>query len=127
MAMLLGAARLLQQHHQSLPGGLQGTVKLVFQPFEEGGAGADVIIKTGKGRTVGKHCSSGAGVVVKLVLQTFEVGVASAHVVINTGKGQSEGVEVWEGCVAGLCGLKQLGIQPIEGWRRSRSCHLHDG
>lgn len=56
MAMLLGAARLLQQHHQSLPGGLQGTVKLVFQPFEEGGAGADVIIKTGEGRTVGKHC-----------------------------------------------------------------------
>ena len=46
MAMLLGAARLLQKENQE-PGGLRGTVKLVFQPFEEGGAGADVLIKTG--------------------------------------------------------------------------------
>jgi len=34
-AMLLGAARLLKQHEAELP----GTVKLVFQPAEEGGAG----------------------------------------------------------------------------------------
>ena len=50
MAMLLGAARLLQHQHESAKdgGGLPGTVKLVFQPFEEGGAGADLMIKTGE-------------------------------------------------------------------------------
>lgn len=36
-AMLLGAARLLKQHETELP----GTVKLLFQPAEEGGAGGD--------------------------------------------------------------------------------------
>ena len=36
MAMLLGAARILKQDESSLP----GQVKLVFQPAEEGGAGA---------------------------------------------------------------------------------------
>jgi len=35
-AMLLGAAKLLKQHEAEL----QGTVKLIFQPAEEGGAGA---------------------------------------------------------------------------------------
>jgi amidohydrolase len=35
--MLLGAARLLKQHEAEL----RGTVKLIFQPAEEGGAGAD--------------------------------------------------------------------------------------
>lgn len=34
-AMLLGAARLLKQHEAELP----GTIKLLFQPAEEGGAG----------------------------------------------------------------------------------------
>ena len=50
MAMLLGAARMLQLQHESSEdgGGLTGTVKLVFQPFEEGGAGADLMIKTGE-------------------------------------------------------------------------------
>jgi IAA-amino acid hydrolase len=41
--MLLGAAKLLKQREQQL----QGTVLLVFQPAEEGGAGADVMIKEG--------------------------------------------------------------------------------
>ncbi len=44
MSMLLGAAELLKARE----GELKGTVKLVFQPFEEGGAGADVMIKTGE-------------------------------------------------------------------------------
>src|SRR5215471_6590082 len=35
-AMLLGAAKLLKQHEAEL----HGTVKLIFQPAEEGGAGA---------------------------------------------------------------------------------------
>jgi len=37
VAMLLGAARLLKNHESEL----RGTVKLIFQPAEEGGAGAD--------------------------------------------------------------------------------------
>ncbi|XP_043712441.1 IAA-amino acid hydrolase ILR1-like 5 [Telopea speciosissima] len=43
VAMLLGAAKLLNQrkHH------LQGTVRLLFQPAEEGGAGAAHMIKEG--------------------------------------------------------------------------------
>ena len=45
MTMLLGAAELLKAREAKL----KGTVKLVFQPFEEGGAGADVMIKTGEG------------------------------------------------------------------------------
>ena len=36
-AMLLGAARLLKKHESEL----RGTVKLIFQPAEEGGAGAE--------------------------------------------------------------------------------------
>ena len=43
MTMLLGAAKLLKQHE----GELQGTVKLFFQPAEEGGAGGDVMVKEG--------------------------------------------------------------------------------
>ena len=42
-AMLLGAARLLKASDDKTP--IQGTIKLVFQPFEEGGAGADILLK----------------------------------------------------------------------------------
>lgn len=41
MTMVLGAARLLTAMEFS------GTVKLMLQPFEEGGAGADKMIKEG--------------------------------------------------------------------------------
>jgi IAA-amino acid hydrolase len=41
--MLLGAARLLKERESDL----KGTVLLVFQPAEEGGAGADVMIQEG--------------------------------------------------------------------------------
>lgn len=41
--MLLGAAKLLKQRERDL----QGTVLLVFQPAEEGGAGADMMIQQG--------------------------------------------------------------------------------
>ena len=44
-AMLLGAARLLKQHEAELP----GTIKLLFQPAEEGGGG---VLLVGRGRTV---------------------------------------------------------------------------
>jgi IAA-amino acid hydrolase len=43
MTMLLGAARLLKERESDL----KGTVLLVFQPAEEGGAGADVMIQEG--------------------------------------------------------------------------------
>lgn len=42
-AMLLGAARLLKERE----GSLKGTVKLLFQPAEEGGAGADMMVAEG--------------------------------------------------------------------------------
>eukprot|EP00798_Chlamydomonas_sp_ICE-L_P028360 gene28361-31487_t len=45
MTMLLGAAKLLKQNFEKE---ITGTVKFVFQPAEEGGAGADFIIKAGK-------------------------------------------------------------------------------
>ncbi|RXH88720.1 hypothetical protein DVH24_000319 [Malus domestica] len=43
VAMLLGAAKILKEHEQDL----QGTVVLVFQPAEEGGAGAKKMIAGG--------------------------------------------------------------------------------
>lgn len=43
MTMLLGAAKLLKERE----GQLQGTVRLIFQPAEEGGAGADAMIDEG--------------------------------------------------------------------------------
>ena len=42
--MLLGAAKLLKQHEQEL----QGSVKLLFQPAEEGGAGGKRLVKEGE-------------------------------------------------------------------------------
>lgn len=43
MAMLLGAAKLLKERESEL----LGTVKLIFQPAEEGGAGAELVVKEG--------------------------------------------------------------------------------
>ncbi|PKA51685.1 IAA-amino acid hydrolase ILR1-like 3 [Apostasia shenzhenica] len=43
VAMLLGAAKLLQRHHNDL----RGTVRLVFQPAEEGYAGAYHVLQEG--------------------------------------------------------------------------------
>ncbi|KAL4436591.1 hypothetical protein ABPG75_003730 [Micractinium tetrahymenae] len=43
MAMLLGAARLLK----GMEAQLKGTVRLLFQPAEEGGAGGDLMVKEG--------------------------------------------------------------------------------
>lgn len=49
VAMLLGAAKVLQDHRESL----QGTVVLVFQPAEEGGGGAKKMIEAGALENVG--------------------------------------------------------------------------
>ena len=42
--MLLGAAKLLKERESEL----QGTVKLFFQPAEEGGAGGAMMVKEGE-------------------------------------------------------------------------------
>ncbi|CAB4288323.1 unnamed protein product [Prunus armeniaca] len=49
VAMLLGAAKILQEHHHEL----QGTVVLVFQPAEEGGGGAKKMLDEGALEHVG--------------------------------------------------------------------------
>ena len=43
MAMLLGAAKVLKAHESNL----NGTVRLIFQPAEEGGAGAREMLNEG--------------------------------------------------------------------------------
>jgi len=43
MAMLLGAAKILKQHEKDI----KGTVRLIFQPAEEGGAGAFMMSQEG--------------------------------------------------------------------------------
>lgn len=43
VTMLLGAAKLLKKHEAEL----KGTVKLLFQPAEEGGAGGDLMVQEG--------------------------------------------------------------------------------
>ncbi|KAI5320260.1 hypothetical protein L3X38_039968 [Prunus dulcis] len=49
VAMLLGAAKILQEHHHEL----QGTVVLIFQPAEEGGGGAKKMLDEGALEHVG--------------------------------------------------------------------------
>ena len=44
MTMLLGAAKLLKARETEL----QGTVKLFFQPAEEGGAGGQLMVQEGQ-------------------------------------------------------------------------------
>ena len=48
MTMLLGGAKLLKKREAEL----KGTVKLIFQPAEEGGAGGERMVKEGT------HCPS---------------------------------------------------------------------
>ena len=52
--MLLGAAKLLKQHEQEL----QGSVKLLFQPAEEGGAGGKRLVTEGEPAFTALLCST---------------------------------------------------------------------
>ncbi|KAG1672051.1 hypothetical protein FOA52_008927 [Chlamydomonas sp. UWO 241] len=91
MTMLMGAARLLAKEDAATSGGLKGTVKLVFQPFEEGGAGADIMLKTGAldsieaafGMHVMPHMAAG---IVGTRPGTIMAGALSFHATV-TGRG----------------------------------------
>ena len=43
VTQLLGAARILKEHEAEL----RGTVRLIFQPAEEGGAGGELMVQEG--------------------------------------------------------------------------------
>lgn len=70
-AMLLGAARILKDMEDSL----KGTVKLIFQPGEETGAGARLMIENGL--LENPHVDAAFGLHVQSVSQTGELGYAS--------------------------------------------------
>ncbi|KAG5008666.1 hypothetical protein GLYMA_07G013200v4 [Glycine max] len=100
VAMLLGAAKILKQHEKQL----QGTVVLVFQPAEEGGAGAKKILDAGALDNVtaifGLH-----------VTPDIPVGeVASRCGPLSAGSGVFEAIIRGKG---GHAALPQLSIDPV--------------
>ncbi|KAK9099174.1 hypothetical protein Syun_026219 [Stephania yunnanensis] len=100
VAMLLGAAKILQDHRDDL----EGTVLLVFQPAEEGGGGAKVMIEAGVLENVdaifGLH-----------ITNTSPVGtVASRPGPIMAGSGFFEAVITGKG---GHAAIPQHTIDPI--------------
>ncbi|KAK7294296.1 hypothetical protein RJT34_17183 [Clitoria ternatea] len=100
VAMLLGAAKILKEHEKEI----QGTVVLVFQPAEEGGAGAKKILEAGALENVtaifGLH-----------VAPNFPVGeVASRNGPIMAGSGFFEAIITGKG---GHAAIPQHSIDPI--------------
>lgn len=99
-AMLLGASKILKEHEKEL----QGTVLLVFQPAEEGGAGAREVWKTGLLKEVkaifGLH-----------VAPDVPVGVVGSRAGdFMAGSGTFEAVITGEG---GHAAQPHLGIDPV--------------
>ncbi|XP_057455276.1 IAA-amino acid hydrolase ILR1-like 4 [Lotus japonicus] len=100
MTMLLGAANMLKQREQEI----NGTIVLVFQPAEEGGAGAKKIVESGALENVsaifGLH-----------VLPTLPVGeVASRSGPLMAGSGRFEAIINGKG---GHAALPHTAIDPI--------------
>nr|AFK46529.1 unknown [Lotus japonicus] len=98
--MLLGAAKILKQHEQEI----NGTVVLVFQPGEEGGAGAKKILESGALKNVsaifGLH-----------VLPTLPVGeVASRSGPMMAGNGRFEAIINGKG---GHAAIPHTSIDPV--------------
>ncbi|KAI9109491.1 hypothetical protein K1719_019545 [Acacia pycnantha] len=100
VTMLLGAAKLLKEHEKDI----QGTVVLVFQPAEEGGAGAHKIIDAGALENV----SAIFGLHVLPNIPIGEVGSRSGP--IMAGSGFFEAVISGKG---GHAALPQHSIDPI--------------
>lgn len=48
ITMLLGGAKLLKEQEADL----KGTVRLIFQPAEEGGSGGDLMVKEGEHNSI---------------------------------------------------------------------------
>ncbi|KAK4267356.1 hypothetical protein QN277_024143 [Acacia crassicarpa] len=100
VTMLLGAAKILKEHEKDI----QGTVVLVFQPAEEGGAGAQKIIDAG----VLENVSAIFGL---HVLPNMPIGiVGSRSGPIMAGCGRFEAVISGKG---GHAALPQHSIDPI--------------
>ncbi|KAG5025967.1 hypothetical protein GLYMA_08G197100v4 [Glycine max] len=100
VAMLLGAAKILKQHEKQL----QGTIVLVFQPAEEGGAGAKKILDTGALDNV----IAIFGLHVKPEIPVGEVASRSGPLLAGSG--------VFEAIIRGKGGhaaLPQLSIDPV--------------
>ncbi|CAK9136280.1 unnamed protein product [Ilex paraguariensis] len=100
VAMLLGAAKMLQEHRNDL----QGTIVLVFQPAEEGGGGAKKMLDAGILENVdaifGLHVSS-----------SYPIGVVAARSgPILAGSGFFEAVISGKG---GHAAIPQHTIDPI--------------
>ncbi|XP_010536843.1 PREDICTED: IAA-amino acid hydrolase ILR1-like 2 [Tarenaya hassleriana] len=100
VAMLLGAAKMLQEHRHDL----QGTVVLIFQPAEEGGAGAKRMIEEGVLNDVeaifGLHVTS-----------RFPIGKAASRAgPLLAGTGAFEAVIIGKG---GHAAFPQHALDPI--------------
>ncbi len=66
VTQLLGAARILKQHEVEL----KGTVRLIFQPAEEGGAGGELMVQEGVWRRCIWQGSSSQMTLVSFVVRT---------------------------------------------------------
>ncbi|CAN0878088.1 IAA-amino acid hydrolase ILR1-like 4 [Linum grandiflorum] len=100
VAMLLGAARILQEHRDEL----KGTVVLLFQPAEEGGGGAKKMIDAGALENV----NAIFGLHVSTMLPIGEVASRSGPVL--AGSGMFEAVIGGKG---GHAAIPQHSIDPI--------------
>ena len=124
--MLLGAAKLLKAHERELA----GTVRLIFQPAEEGGAGGDLMVKEGASKPLLQNacrrllvCSS----LRVLVYWTAHHPIACSLLVTSAMSGALEGVSaifgqhVWPFLPSGTIGSR---AGPIMGACQQFEVHI---